>query len=302
MAGEDRDKARDRPRARLGRPLEERLPARRTATRSRAPKASVRPKLLDSGRAATSSSTSAAPIRSPLAQVGASLSTSRRGRTSPRRRARQADGGLRVGARTKERELFADPALQTFLGHVPEQQLALCRCDRLRERRLLGQLPGNERQCRLGHRRTQVRTESLDVCRLPQLRLLDEHQPPLAREQADAFRPPTSSSPPSSAAECTSTASGSKRARRRLTARSIFGRSVPAIRYAACSPCAIIGKHKRAPGGDGDARRRAGRRGRARNTIGSPRFVREAANEGDFDPQARIRSAKDWPWCAPRSS
>ena len=96
----------------------------------------------------------------------------------------QRAAALRVGGRAAQLELLRHPAGKAPLGHVPVQNLAGSRSD-LRDRRVLLQFAGDERQGRRRRRRLQVRGDRLRVRGLPGLRLGDDDQAPVAREQPE---------------------------------------------------------------------------------------------------------------------
>ena len=94
----------------------------------------------------------------------------------------------------------------------------------------LRELAADEREGRLGRRRAQVGGDRLHVGRLPGLDALDEHQPAAAAEQTERVAVATASSPERSLA-CVELDRLRRKARAQPpTARSTFGRSLPAIR------------------------------------------------------------------------
>ena len=138
--------------------------------------------------------------------------------------------GFRLGGRAAQLELLGDPARHSSRQHVPEENRPMAG-DGLRERRVLAQVAGDERERRAGRRRLEVRRDRLRVGRLPELDAFEDDQPAPGAEEPHrvargnrvvaARRSPRRAARPRPA---------SNRLRSRATARSTLGRSLPPIR------------------------------------------------------------------------
>ena len=79
-------------------------------------------------------------------------------------------------------ELLGDPLRQLALAHLVDEELAGLRAG-LRERRVLAELLGDEREHGVGRGRGQVLGDRLRVRRLPALDLFDDDEPAAAAEE-----------------------------------------------------------------------------------------------------------------------
>ena len=93
-----------------------------------------------------------------------------------------AGGGLRL--RAVQRELVGDPAVDRLRLHIPDQHVAYSP-DRLRDRAVLLQLAADEGKRRPGRGRLEVLGDGLRIRRLPDLDIVEEHQPCTRAEQAE---------------------------------------------------------------------------------------------------------------------
>ena len=228
--------------SRRGRPSRSKIVSLAASVRpvSRCAQASVSANVGVSATAATSSSTSCSPIgSSPAQSASLSISFASWWKSSPTRwiSAAHASGSARAPA---WRNRSATHWLTFRFATVVREHLARLRA-RLRQRRVLLQLLGDEREHRARRRGGEIRLDRLHVGDLPAVRepalgvpaavdALDDDEPARRRRgcrRCRARRPPRRTPP---ARETSSTASGSKWRRSRPSAVSIFGRSLPVSR------------------------------------------------------------------------
>src|SRR5581483_245763 len=96
-------------------------------------------------------------------------------------------GRLRIDLLAVDLELLRDPALQAPLRHVPQQNLT-GGGDRLRDRGVLLELAGDERERRRRGGGLQVRGDRLRVRGLPGVDAFDDDQTPLGGEEPERVR------------------------------------------------------------------------------------------------------------------
>ena len=127
------------------------------------------------------------------------------------------------------RELLHDPVDHLLALDVVDEDVAVLR-DGLRQRRVLAQLAGDEREHRARRGVGRVRRHGLDVVRAPAFDGVDDDEPLASEEPERVARRDGVVARTSPVPRAARSASGSKRSRSRRSARSIFGRSDPVSR------------------------------------------------------------------------